>query len=107
MTSMAELTDANLAGTEILPGEADLRGIERLAGAVLLQAIEDIRTRGGRTGEDAIRWLNDNSDEHFSFVFCCRILHRDPNEIRSVVLREALPDWIIRPSPLTSSIDPA
>ena len=107
MTSMAEVNAAGLSGAELMSGESDLRGLQRLAGAILLQAIDDIRTRGGRTGEDALRWLSDNTDEHLSFVFCCRMLNRDPEEIRSVVLREVLPEWIIRPNPMTSPLDPA
>lgn len=107
MTSMAEVTGAGLTVAELFSGEMDLRGVQRLAGAILLQAIEDIRTRGGRTGEDALQWLSNDSDEHFSFVFCCRMLNREPNEVRSVVLREALPDWIIRPGPMTSPNEPA
>ena len=107
MTSMPEIADPVLNSAEELSGETDLRGLQRLAGAILLQAIEDIRTRGGRTGEDALRWLSDECDEHLSFVFCCRLLNRDPNEVRSVVLKEVLPGWIIRSSPLTSPTDPA
>jgi hypothetical protein len=104
---MAEIADPTITSAEAFSGEMDLRGLQRLAGAILLQAIDDIRTRGGRTGEDALRWLSDECDEHLSFVFCCRLLNRDPNEIRSVVLREVLPGWIIRSSPLTSPPDPA
>ncbi|HYM09366.1 MAG TPA: hypothetical protein VEU62_01465 [Bryobacterales bacterium] len=73
----------------------NVRGVHRLAGAILVQAIEDIRCGSGRRREDAIRWITDSSEEQFSFVFCCRMLNRDPEEIRRFLVRQSLPDWLI------------
>ncbi|HZS51557.1 MAG TPA: hypothetical protein VFA54_11885 [Bryobacterales bacterium] len=77
--------------------EADfvnLRGVHRLAGAILVQAIEDIRCGSGRRREDAIRWVTDSNEDQFSFVFCCRILGRDPEEVRRFLVRQRIPDWL-------------
>ena len=78
------------------PADADLvnvRGVHRLAGAILVQAIEDIRGFGRRR-EDAIHWIADSSDREFSFVFCCRMLNRDPEEVRRFLVRRNLPSWL-------------
>lgn len=72
-----------------------VRGVHRLAGAILVQAIEDVRCGSGRRREDAIRWITDSNDEQFSFVFCCRMLNRDPEEVRRFLVRQSLPDWLI------------
>lgn len=85
MTETATAIDTELVG---------LRGVHRLAGAVLVQAIEDIRCGSGRRKEDAIRWVNESSDDQFSFVFCCRILNRDPEDVRRFLLRQSLPKWL-------------
>jgi hypothetical protein len=71
-----------------------VRGVHRLAGAILVQAIEDIRCGSGRRREDAVRWITDSSEEQFSFVFCCRMLNRDPDEVRRFLVRQSLPDWL-------------
>jgi hypothetical protein len=66
-----------------MTGEVAIRGVHRLAGAILLQAIEDLRFGTGRRRAEALRWIMDNStEEQFSFPFCCRMLRRDPKQIR-------------------------
>ena len=72
----------------------DVRGVHRLAGAVLVQAIEDIRSGSGKRREDAIQWVASSSGEQFSFVFCCRMLNRDPDEVRRFLVKQSLPDWM-------------
>ena len=72
----------------------NLRGVHRLAGAILVQAIEDIRCGSGRRKEDAIHWVTDNNDSQFSFIFCCRMLDRDPEDVRRFLLRQSLPNWL-------------
>ncbi len=72
----------------------NLRGVHRLAGAILVQAIEDIRCGSGRRKEDAIQWVTESSEAQFSFVFCCRMLDRDPEDIRRFLLRQSLPNWL-------------
>jgi hypothetical protein len=63
--------------------DAGVRGVHRLAGAILLQAIEDLRFGTGRRRAEALCWIMDDStEEQFSFRFCCRMLHRDPEQIR-------------------------
>ena len=74
---------------------SSLRGVHRLAGAVLLQAIEDIRCRPGKKREEALRWLHDPSEEQFSFIFCCRTLERDPQEVRRFLERRDVPEWLL------------
>lgn len=71
-----------------------LRGIHRLAGAVLVQAIEDIRCGSGRKKLDALQWIQDPGEEQFSFIFCCRVLGRDPEEVRRFLERRQIPGWM-------------
>ncbi len=73
---------------------SDLRGIQRLAGAILLQAIEDIRLRSGRTREEALHWVQDDGNVQFSFVFCCRMLERDPDEVRKFLQHRDVLQWL-------------
>ncbi len=68
----------------------ELRGIERLAGAVLVQAIEDVHRGPTGAREDAIRWIADCRADQFSFEHCCRIVGRNPDKVRHRVLREIL-----------------
>jgi len=72
-----------------------MRGIQRLAGAVLVQAIDDLRCGINRRREEATRWIESESDEQFTFVFCCRMLERDPEETRRFLLRQSIPGWLI------------
>jgi hypothetical protein len=76
------------------PETVNVRGVHRLAGAILVQAIEDIRCGSGRRREDAIRWITDTSEEQFSFISCCTLLDRDPEEVRRFLVRQSLPDWL-------------
>jgi hypothetical protein len=71
-----------------------LRGVQRLAGAILVQAIEDLRCGSNRRREDAIHWIEEDSETQFSFVFCCRILQRDPEEVRRFLLQREFPNWL-------------
>lgn len=70
------------------------RGIHRLAGAILVQAIADMRGGSGRRREEVLRWIEAPSEARFSFVFCCRILNRDPNEVRRFLERREFPAWL-------------
>src|SRR6185295_8617643 len=72
-----------------------VRGIQRLAGAVLVQAIDDLRCGVSRRREEAARWIESESDEQFSFVFCCRMLERDPEDTRRFLMRQSIPGWLI------------
>ena len=72
-----------------------VRGIQRLAGAVLVQAIDDLRCGVSRRRDEATRWIESDTNEQFSFVFCCRMLERDPEETRRFLLRQSIPGWLI------------
>ena len=100
MSMTASMPDLGAA-----PDAADLRGLHRLAGAILLQAIEDIRFRSGKTREEALQWVQSDSEDQFSFVFCCRILERDPDEVRRFLERRDVLQWLFsaarQPSPAT------
>ena len=55
----------------------------------MVQAIEDAGSSsiGRRSG--ALQWINGSSDSCFSFSFVCRILNRDPEEVRRLCERKA------------------
>ena len=59
-----------------------------------VQAIEDLRCGSNRRREDAIHWIEEDSETQFSFVFCCRILQRDPEEVRRFLLQREFPNWL-------------
>ncbi|MDA1312101.1 MAG: hypothetical protein O2968_02095 [Acidobacteria bacterium] len=57
------------------------RGLQRLAGAVLIQAMQDASSGPRRAKEEAIDWLQGGGSSKFSFEFCCSLLGRDPNDV--------------------------
>ena len=79
--------------TQLDTASVSIRGIHRLAGAVLVQAIEDVRSGYGKRREEALRWMNDPSDSQFSFIFCCRLTNRNPQEVRRFLQQQDLPAW--------------
>jgi hypothetical protein len=63
--------------------EMSERGVYRLAGAMLLQAIQDTTSSSTGRRSGALRWMRRSSDDTlFSFSFVCRVLNRDPEEVR-------------------------
>jgi hypothetical protein len=91
---------ANVASEFVMKVEdsESYRPLRRLAGAVLVQAIADISRAGPGSGRaDALRWIADPGDEHLSFVSCCRLLDRNPEEVRRSLRRQGPPEWAIRP----------
>ena len=72
-----------------------LRGLYRLAGAVLVQAIVDIRCGSGRKKAEALRWIEDASERQFSFSYCCKMVSRDPDHVRRQLARQQIPQWLI------------
>ena len=54
------------------------RGVNRLAAAVLLQAIQDATSSSMGRRAGAIRWVSSNAPGGYSFLFVCRALNRDP-----------------------------
>jgi len=70
---------------------AELRGVHRLAAAVLVQAIEDVRSGSARKRSEALHWIEDPSEAQFSFVFCCRLLNRNPEQVRRFLREQDSP----------------
>lgn len=63
------------------------RGLNRLATAVLLQALRDL-TQGSRSQqEDAWMWINGQAQGPFTFQFCCDLLRREPQDVRQKLLK--------------------
>ncbi|MBI3667878.1 MAG: hypothetical protein HY236_16880 [Acidobacteria bacterium] len=63
-------------------------GVYRLAGAVLLQAIQDATSHSAGKRAGALRWMMSNAEATFSFSFICRVLNRDPEEVRRFCERQ-------------------
>ena len=70
------------------------RAVHRLAGAVLLQAIQDATSRSAGRRAGAVRWMNRQVESCYSFSFICRVLNRDPNEVRRLCERQAASNQI-------------
>ena len=58
------------------------KGFYRLATAVLIQAIQDALSYSVGRRTSALRWINSDQQDGFSFSFVCRVVNRDPREIR-------------------------
>ena len=58
------------------------RGAYRLAGAMLLQAINDATSRSAGRRAGAMRWMGRRGGDGYSFDYICRILNRSPEEVR-------------------------
>ena len=65
------------------------RGVYRLAAAVLLQAILDAGSSSMGRRTSALRWINSKDESCYSFTFICRVLSRDPEEVRRLCERKA------------------
>ena len=70
------------------------RGVQRLAGAILVQAIQDLSCGAGRRKIDALHWVQDPGEDQFSFNFCCRMLNRKPRVLRRLLLEQSAPGWM-------------
>jgi hypothetical protein len=64
-----------------------LKSFERLAGSMLLQAMADLKSGSVKHRGLAFEWLEGKNDDKLSFVHCCRMLGRDPEQVRGVILR--------------------
>lgn len=58
------------------------RGLQRLAGAVLIQALDDLSRGPRRAREQAREWIFEGSLGDFSFDLCCSLLGRSPEDVR-------------------------
>lgn len=58
------------------------RGLQRLAGAVLIQALDDLSRGPRKAREQAREWIFDGAIGDFSFDLCCSLLGREPQDVR-------------------------
>jgi hypothetical protein len=63
------------------------RALQRLAGAVLIQALQDASSGPRRSREDALEWIYGRARGKFNFEFCCSLLGRDPDDVRQRLQR--------------------
>jgi len=84
------------------PSTASDRAIYRLAGAILLQAIQDATSSSIGKRASALRWMSRHEECYFSFPFICRILSRDPFQVRRFcecrAAQRRLSEWSARSS---------
>lgn len=62
-------------------------GLQRLAGAVLIQALEDLSRGPRRSREQALEWMLGKITDGFSFELCCSLLGRDREDVLQRVQR--------------------
>ena len=67
----------------------DERGMRCLAGAMLITALDDLESQSNSRRGEVLSWIARNDGRIFSFEFCCRMLGRDPNELRRRVRAES------------------
>jgi hypothetical protein len=58
------------------------RPLQRLAGAVLIQALDDACRGPRRYREQALAWFDGGEGGGFTFEFCCSLLDREPDDVR-------------------------
>ena len=49
---------------------------------MLLQAVQDAMSVSNGRRNSAIRWMSGKGEDSFSFLFVCRVVNRDPDEVR-------------------------
>ena len=60
---------------------------------MLLQAMTDLRS-GFVNRRSAWEWMEGKGDDHLSFAQCCRILRRDPEQVRGLMIRRLYRDSV-------------
>lgn len=77
------------------PAEAPAdRALQRLAGAVLIQALQDASSGPRRFREEALEWINGRTNAGMTFDFCCALLGRDPEDVRYRLRKHNyIPKW--------------
>ena len=78
------------------------QGVHRLATAMLLQAVQDCMSVSNGRRNGALRWINGKDQGGFSFPFVCRVVNRDPDEVRRFCLRKATQRHV--PAPLFQAL---
>ena len=87
------MTMPNIANTTRTEAPAD-RALQRLAGAVLIQALQDASSGPRRFREEALEWINGRSNAGLTFEFCCALLGRDPEDVRHRLRKHNyIPKW--------------
>ena len=61
--------------------------LQRLAGAVLIQALEDLTRGPRRSREEALDWIMGKTVDGFSVALCCNLLGRDSADVLQRVQR--------------------
>lgn len=70
------------------------RALQRLAGAVLIQALQDASNGPRRCREESLEWISGKATSGFSFEFCCALLRRVPADVRERLRRHNfIPKW--------------
>jgi hypothetical protein len=70
----------------------DLQGFQRLAGSMLLQAMEDLLSDSAKLRREALEWIDDKNGDELSFAECCEMLGRDPQQMRGLMRRRLCRD---------------
>ena len=61
--------------------------LQRLAGAVLIQALEDLTRGPKRSREEALNWILGRTKDGFNFELCCNLLGRESDDVLQRVQR--------------------
>ncbi|MBI1358146.1 MAG: hypothetical protein GC160_27750 [Acidobacteria bacterium] len=70
------------------------RALQRLAGAILIQALQDASNGPRRHREEALEWIQGRTKSGFTFEFCCSLLARDPDDVRERLKQNnVIPKW--------------
>ncbi len=70
------------------------RPLQRLAGAIMIQALQDASNGPRRYREDALEWIQGSTKAGFTFEFCCSLLNRDPEDVRDRLKeKNVIPKW--------------
>ena len=70
------------------------RSLKRLAGAVLIQALEDASNGPRRIRKEALEWIHGRTSSGFTFEFCCSLLGRSPDDVRQrLMYQNFIPKW--------------
>lgn len=64
----------------------DDAGLRKLAGAMLLQALEDMNEGDEDTRAEAWQWLSGENEAGLSFALCCKLLGCRPEIVRRGLL---------------------
>lgn len=70
------------------------RPLQRLAGAIMIQALQDASNGPRRYREEALDWIQGRAKAGISFEFCCSLLNRDPEDVRDRLKENnVIPKW--------------